>query len=84
MPIGWAVTVVVLCVAIIVLAIIVLGLLRQISPVLEQATETVRLGVTLPPEGIVRAVRVTNTLEQLNDMVTTAVSSPGEDAARPA
>jgi hypothetical protein len=36
MPIGWAITVVVLCVAVIVLAVIVLGLLRQVTPVLER------------------------------------------------
>lgn len=38
MPIGWAVVVVILCVAVIVLSVIVLGLLRQITPVLERAT----------------------------------------------
>ncbi len=37
MPIGWAITVVVLCVAVVALAIIVLGLLRQVTPVLERA-----------------------------------------------
>lgn len=37
MPIGWAITVVVLCVAVVVLSIVVLGLLRQITPVLERA-----------------------------------------------
>lgn len=37
MPIGWAITVVVLCVAVAALAIVVLGLLRQMTPVLERA-----------------------------------------------
>ena len=37
MPIGWAVVVVVLCIAVVVLAVIVLGLFRQVTPVLEQA-----------------------------------------------
>jgi hypothetical protein len=37
MPIGWAITVVVLCVAVAILSIVVLGLLRQITPVLERA-----------------------------------------------
>lgn len=31
MPIGWAITVVVLCVAVVALAIVVLGLLRQVT-----------------------------------------------------
>jgi len=39
MPIGWAITVVVLCVAVVALAIVVLGLLRQVTPVLERAAE---------------------------------------------
>lgn len=37
MPIGWEVTVVILCMAVIALAVIVLGLLRQVTPVLERA-----------------------------------------------
>jgi hypothetical protein len=37
MPVGWAVTVVLLCVAVVALAIIVLGLLRQVTPLLERA-----------------------------------------------
>lgn len=37
MPIGWEVTVVVLCVAVAALAVVVLGLLRQVTPVLERA-----------------------------------------------
>jgi methylamine dehydrogenase accessory protein MauD len=37
MPIGWAVVIVILCVAVVVLSIIVLGLLRQVTPVLERA-----------------------------------------------
>lgn len=37
MPIGWAITVVVLCMAVVALAIVVLGLLRQVTPVLERA-----------------------------------------------
>lgn len=37
MPIGWAITVVVLCVAVVALSIVVLGLLRQITPLLERA-----------------------------------------------
>lgn len=37
MPIGWAVTVVVLCVAVVILVIIVLGLSRQVTRVLERA-----------------------------------------------
>ncbi|HEY1917344.1 MAG TPA: hypothetical protein VGH27_17400 [Streptosporangiaceae bacterium] len=41
MPIGWAVTVVVLCVAVVALAVIVLGLLRQVTPVLEQAAAAI-------------------------------------------
>ncbi|HLK02474.1 MAG TPA: hypothetical protein VKU39_21550 [Streptosporangiaceae bacterium] len=37
MPIGWEITVVVLCVAVAALAVVVLGLLRQVTPVLERA-----------------------------------------------
>lgn len=37
MPIGWEVTVVILCVAVIALAVIVLGLLRQVTPALARA-----------------------------------------------
>jgi hypothetical protein len=37
MPIGWAITVVVLCAAVVALAVVVLGLLRQLTPVLERA-----------------------------------------------
>jgi hypothetical protein len=39
MPIGWEITVVVLCVAVVALAIVILGLLRQINPVLERAAQ---------------------------------------------
>jgi hypothetical protein len=37
MPVGWAITIVVLCVAVVTLAVVVLGLLRQVTPVLERA-----------------------------------------------
>lgn len=37
MPVGWAIVVVILCVAVVALSIVVLGLLRQITPVLERA-----------------------------------------------
>ncbi len=39
MPIGWEIIVVVLCVAVIALAIVILGLLRQMNPVLERFAE---------------------------------------------
>ena len=39
MPIGWEITVVVLCVAVVVLTVVVLGLLRQVTPVLERAAD---------------------------------------------
>ncbi|HEY2576030.1 MAG TPA: hypothetical protein VGI74_06955 [Streptosporangiaceae bacterium] len=51
MPIGWAVTVVVLCVAVVVLAIVVLGLLRQVTPVLEQAATAIRAAPGLESQG---------------------------------
>jgi hypothetical protein len=38
MPVGWAIVVVVLCVAVVALSVVVLGLLRQITPVLEKAS----------------------------------------------
>jgi hypothetical protein len=37
MPVGWAITVVALCVAVVILAVVLLGLLRQVIPVLERA-----------------------------------------------
>jgi hypothetical protein len=40
MPIDWEITVVILCVAVAALSIIVLGLLRQVTPVLERAAAT--------------------------------------------
>ena len=53
MPIGWVIMMIVLWIAFVVLAIVVLGILRQVIPVLEQvavisAPETVVLG---PPIG---------------------------------
>lgn len=39
MPAAWAITVVVLCVAVVALAVVMLGLVRQITPVLERAAE---------------------------------------------
>jgi hypothetical protein len=55
MPIGWAVTVVVLCVAVVVLAVIMLGLFRQVTPVLEEAAAAIRavpaIGSQGPPVG---------------------------------
>lgn len=37
MPVGWAVVIVVLCVAVVALSVVVIGLLRQVAPVLERA-----------------------------------------------
>jgi hypothetical protein len=51
MPIGWAVTVVVLSVAVVVLAVIMLGLFRQITPVLEQAAAAVRVVPAIESQG---------------------------------
>jgi hypothetical protein len=51
MPIGWAVTVVVLCVAVVVLAVIIIGLFRQVTPVLEQAAAVIRAGSAIESQG---------------------------------
>jgi AhpC/TSA family len=51
MPVGWAVTVVVLCVAVIVLAVVVLGLLRQVVPLLERAAAADRAGSASQSQG---------------------------------
>jgi hypothetical protein len=51
MPIGWAVTVVVLCVVVVVLSAILIGLMRQIAPVLERAAAADRAGVALQSQG---------------------------------
>lgn len=40
MPIGWEITVVILCMAVVALAIVVLGLMRQVTPALERAVAT--------------------------------------------
>lgn len=51
MPIGWEITVVALCVAVVALAMVVLGLLRQVTPVLERAANAaVGPGRALGPE----------------------------------
>jgi hypothetical protein len=51
MPIGWAITVVVLCVAVVVLAVILLGLIRQVTPVLEQAAAVIRTTPAIESQG---------------------------------
>lgn len=51
MPTGWAVVVVILCVAVVALAIIVLGLLRQVTPVLERAAGAHADGHALSHQG---------------------------------
>ena len=51
MPIGWAVTVVVLCVSVVVLAVVVLGLLRQVVPLLERAAAADRAGSASQSQG---------------------------------
>lgn len=54
MPIGWAITVVVLCVAVAALSAVVLGLMRQVIPVLERVPATANgpaLAITGPEVG---------------------------------
>lgn len=51
MPVGWAVTVVVLCVSVVVLAVVVLGLLRQMVPLLERAAAADRAGSASQSQG---------------------------------
>jgi hypothetical protein len=51
MPVGWAVTVVVLCVSVVVLTVVVLGLLRQIVPLLERAAAADRTGSASHSQG---------------------------------
>jgi hypothetical protein len=50
MPLGWAVTVVVLCVAVVVLTVVVLGMLRQVAPILERAAAS-QAGAALEFQG---------------------------------
>jgi hypothetical protein len=50
MPVGWAITVVILCVAVVALAVVLLGLLRQITPVLEQLAATGSTVRTMGPD----------------------------------
>jgi methylamine dehydrogenase accessory protein MauD len=54
MPTGWAVAIVVLWVAVIALAVVMLGILRQITPVLERAaahSQGMEPGIHGPPVG---------------------------------
>ena len=51
MPAGWAVIVVLLCVAVVILAIVVLGLMRQVTPVLERAAGADQAGRVLAEQG---------------------------------
>lgn len=51
MPVGWAIAVVVLGVAVIVLAAVVLGLMRQVTPVLERLADGNDIGRRLHAQG---------------------------------
>jgi hypothetical protein len=53
MPTAWAITVVILCVVVVIMAVIVLGLMRQVTPILERASASISgiLPASGPPVG---------------------------------